>query len=176
MPRSVCLLVCVADIPEPFLLKLPSAVPLDLLIFEFLVLSCIFSVFLSAGIARSPTASVGRLFSPHCPEDFVEDRKHSLSFSGAGRLAVTRVSDASFSSYHDVAHPAVQVVCSTQNRVTRQSVWRPFLARDSEWNLPNPILKFLDFWCITECLKPRKIAISKAPLDFVPHPGNSGKI
>ena len=102
---------------------------------KFLVLSCIFSVFLSAGIARSPTASVGRLFSPHCPEDFVEDRKHSLSFSGAGRLAVTRVSDASFSSYHDVTHPAVQVVCSTQNRVTRQSVWRPFLARDSEWKL-----------------------------------------
>ena len=27
VPRSVCLLVCVADIPEPFLLKLPSAVP-----------------------------------------------------------------------------------------------------------------------------------------------------
>ena len=103
------------------LLKLPSAVPLDLLIFEFLVLSCIFSVLLSAGIARSPTASVGRLFSPHCPEYFVEDRKRSLSFSCAGRLAVTRVSDASFSSYHDVTHPAVQVVCSTQNRMTRQT-------------------------------------------------------
>ena len=115
------------------MLKLPSAVPLDLLIFEFSVLSCIFSVFLSAGIARSPTASVGRLFSPHCPEYFVEDRKRSLSFSCAGRLAVTRVSDASFSSYHDVAHPAVQVVCSTLNRVARQSVWRPFLASDSEW-------------------------------------------
>ena len=146
VPRSVisvCLLVCVAYIPEPFLLKLPSAVPLDLLIFEFLVLSCIFLVFLSAGIARSPTASVGRLFSPHCPEYFVEDRKHSLSFSGAGRLAVTRVSDASFSSYHDVAHPAVQVVCSTQNRVTRQSVWRPFLARDSEWNGPSVGIRFL---------------------------------
>ena len=123
--------------PKPFMLKLPSAVPLDLLIFELLVLSCIFSVFLSAGIARSPTASVGRLFSPHCPEYFVEDRKRSLSFSCAGRLAVTRVSDASFSSYHDVAHPAVQVVCSTQKRVTRQSVWRPFFARDSEWNGPS---------------------------------------
>ncbi len=119
------------------LLKLPSAVPLDLLIFELLVLSCVFSVFLSAGIARSPTASVGRLFSPHCPEYFVEDRKRSLSFSCAGRLAITRVSDASFSSYHDVAHPAVQVVCSTQKRVTRQSVWRPFFARDSEWNGPS---------------------------------------
>ena len=83
------------------------------------------------------------LFSPHCPEYFVEDRKHSLSFSGAGRLAVTRVSDASFSSYHDVAHPAVQVVCSTQNRVTRQSVWRPFLARDSEWNGPSVGIGFL---------------------------------
>ena len=106
-------------------------------------MSCIFSVFLSAGIARSPTASVGRLFSPHCPEDFVEDRKHSLSFSGAGRLAVTRVSDASFSSYHDVAHPAVQVVCSTQKRVTRQSVWRPFFARDSEWNGPSIGIGFL---------------------------------
>ena len=108
---------------------------------------CIFLVFLSAGIARSPTASVGRLFSPHCPEYFVEDRKHSLSFSGAGRLAVTRVSDASFSSYHDVAHPAVQVVCSTQNRVTRQSVWRPFLARDSEWNGPSVGIGFL---CLQE--------------------------
>ena len=45
-------------------------------------------------------------------------------------------------------------------------------------NLINPILKFLDFWCITECQKPRKIAISKPPppLDFVPHPGNSGEI
>ena len=98
VPRSVCLLVCVADIPEPFFAK---------------------------------------LFSPHCPEYFVEDRKRSLSFSCAGRLAVTRVSDASFSSYHDVAHPAVQVVCSTQKRVTRQSVWRPFFARDSEWNGPS---------------------------------------
>ena len=91
-------------------------------------------------------------FSPHCPEYFVEDRKHSLSFSGAGRLAVTRVSDASFSSYHDVAHPAVQVVCSTQNRVTRQSVWRPFLARDSEWKLifiessQSCNALFLKFW------------------------------
>ena len=82
------------------------------------------------------------LFSPHCPEYFVEGRKRSLSFSCAGRLAVTRVSDASFSSCHDVAHPAVQVVCSTQNRVTRRSVWRPFLARDSEWNRTYQILEF----------------------------------
>ena len=84
------------------------------------------------GGASRQEHGVGRwLFSPHCPEYFVEDRKHSLSFSCAGRLAVTRVSDASFSSYHDVAHPAVQAVCSIQNRVTRH----PFLARDSEWKL-----------------------------------------
>ena len=44
-------------------------------------------------------------------------------------------------------------------------------------NLVNPILKFLDFWCISDCQKSRKIAISKAPpFDFVPHPGNSGEI
>ena len=69
VPRSVisvCLLVCVADIPEPFLLKLPSAVPLDLLIFELLVLSCIFSVLFYAGIVRAPPASVG-VFPPQGP-------------------------------------------------------------------------------------------------------------
>ena len=42
------------------LLKLPSAVPLDLLILRiFLVVLCIFSVLLYAGLVRAPPASVG---------------------------------------------------------------------------------------------------------------------
>ena len=42
------------------LLKLPSSVPLDLLILRiFLVVLCIFSVLLYAGLVRAPPASVG---------------------------------------------------------------------------------------------------------------------
>ena len=49
------------------LLKLPSAVPLDLLILRiFLVVLCIFSVLLYAGLVRAPPASVG-VFPPQGP-------------------------------------------------------------------------------------------------------------
>ena len=53
--------------PKPFMLKLPSAVPLDLLILRiFLVVLCIFSVLFYAGIVRAPPASVG-VFPPQGP-------------------------------------------------------------------------------------------------------------
>ena len=49
------------------LLKLPSAVPLDLLILRiFLVVLCIFSFLFYAGLVRAPPASVG-VFPPQGP-------------------------------------------------------------------------------------------------------------
>ena len=60
------------------LLKLPSAVPLDLLILRiFLVALCIFSVLFYAGIARAPPASVGCVFLRIVLLDFLGS---SLSF------------------------------------------------------------------------------------------------
>ena len=69
-----------AGTPEP-LLKIPAAVPLDLLIFELLVLLCAILVFLSAGLVRAPLASSGHFLR------IVQNIQlgSSLSFSSAGR-------------------------------------------------------------------------------------------
>ena len=83
VPRSVCLLVGVADIPEPFLLKLPSAVPLDLLIFRVVV--HIFDFSLRGCRPRSGCFSrYGIFLRQSSVVGF--DRKRSLSFPCPGRL------------------------------------------------------------------------------------------
>ena len=55
-----------AGTPEP-MLKIPAAVPLDLHIFEFLVLLCAFWFFLIRGFRPRP-ACLRRSFFTHCPE------------------------------------------------------------------------------------------------------------
>ena len=55
-----------AGTPEP-LLKIPTAVPLDLLIFGFLVLLCAILVFFIRG-SRPRPACLRRSFFTHCPE------------------------------------------------------------------------------------------------------------